>query len=84
MKFQYFKFKLGFLFIILSLLATAQPSSLAIIPEPVSVEMGSGTFKITPKTSILFASTSKELSQLADLLATRLQSETPPKSVNNN
>lgn len=83
MKLHYLKIQLGITFLLLTILATAQSKSTAIIPEPVNIEMGKCTFKVTPKTSIIFESTSKELSKLADLLTERLHSELPAKSVTN-
>lgn len=82
MKLHYLSIKLSLLILLPTILAVAQPNTHSIIPEPVSIEMESGTFTITPKTSILFASPSNELSKLADLLAERLRSATPPGSVN--
>ena len=81
MRLRCFKIKLGVAFFLLTFMAIAQSESPAIIPEPVNVETGKCAFKVTPKTSIVFESTSKELSKLAELLAERFQSEAPPGSV---
>ncbi|NTW24385.1 MAG: family 20 glycosylhydrolase [Lentimicrobium sp.] len=51
-----------------------------IIPEPVTFEAGKGFFTLTASTRIKTASTSKELSKLADFLESRLRLNKPTDS----
>lgn len=74
------KFALGILFLLLTFIVTARPDIPSIIPQPVHIVSGKGSFKLTPKTRILFSSSSAELFMLADLLAERLRSDAAPLS----
>jgi len=58
--------------ILLNLMSFGQKPMHNIIPEPVRYEAGKGFFSLSSSTNIKIASTSKELSKLADFLESRL------------
>lgn len=65
-------FSIAALFIHLFFYSSAQNNSIAIIPEPVSLQAGKGTFLLKNTSSIEINSTSEEAKRIADFLSKKL------------
>jgi hexosaminidase len=70
------KFTIATFIIVLFLSASAQNNSIALIPQPVSLQKGTGSFILKNTTSIELSSPTEESKRVADFLSKKLSSVT--------